>query len=140
MFYISEYLEEHREEYYDHLKGISDDDNWEAWIRFFLTAVDTQARRNVDKAQNILHLYNSMKQKISDSTHSQYALQALDSLFDLVIFKSSDFQKNSGIPKPSNARIIRTLRDENIIETLEEASGRKPAIYIFRSLIDIVNQ
>jgi hypothetical protein len=94
----------------------------------------------VDKAQNILHLYNSMKQKIVDSTHSQYALQALDSLFNLAIFKSSDFQKNSGIPNPSNARIIGTLRDENIIDTLEEASGRKPAIYIFRSLIDIVNQ
>jgi len=140
MFYISAFFEEHREEYYDHLKGISDDGNWEAWIRFFLTAVNTQARRNVDKAQNILQLYNSMKQKIVDSTHSQYALQALDSLFNLAIFKSSDFQKNSGIPKPSNARIIGTLRDENIIDTLEEASGRKPAIYIFRSLIDIINQ
>ncbi len=140
MFYISAYLEEHREAYYDHLKNISENDEWEEWIRFFLTAVDTQARKNTEKAQRILFLYNSMKQKIVDSTHSQYALQALDSLFNLGIFTTTDFQKNSGIPKPSNARIISTLRDENIIDTLEEASGRKPAIYIFRSLIDIINQ
>lgn len=140
MFYISAYLEKHREEYYDHLKGISENNEWEAWISFFLTAVDTQARSNTEKAQRILSLYNSMKQKIVDSTHSQYALQALDSLFNLGIFTTTDFQKNSGIPKPSNARIISTLRDEQIIDTLEGASGRKPAIYIFRSLIDIINQ
>lgn len=140
MFYISAYLEEHRDEYYDHLKGISDNNEWEAWICFFLTAVDTQARMNTEKAQRILHLYNTMKQVIVDITHSQYALQALDSLFHLGIFSTTDFQKNSGIPRPSNSRIISTLRDEKIIETLEEAGGRKPAIYIFRALIDIINE
>ncbi|MCC5906865.1 MAG: Fic family protein [Balneolaceae bacterium] len=140
MFYISAYLEKHREEYYDQLKGNSDNGEWENWIRFFLTAVDTQARLNTEKAQNIIYLYNSMKQKVVESTHSQYALPALDSLFNLGIFTSSDFQKNSGIPKPTNARIISTLREENIIDTLEESSGRKPAIYIFRSLIKIVSE
>jgi len=140
MFYISAFLEEHREEYYDRLKAISDVDDWESWIKFFLTAVNTQARRNTEKAQNILHLYQSMKQQIVESTHSQYALQALDSLFNLGIFTTTDFQKNSGIPKPTTARMISTLRDEKIIDTIEEASGRKPAIYIFRSLIDIINK
>jgi Fic family protein len=140
MFYVSAYMEENREEYYARLKDISDHDEWEEWIRFFLKAVDTQARRNTEKAQKILNLYNSLKLRIVESTHSQYALPALDSLFNLVIFTSSDFQKNSGIPKPSNARIIATLRNENMINTLEESSGRKPAIYIFQSLINIVSE
>ena len=38
MFYLSEYLENHREEYYQRLKGISVDGDWDGWIAFFLRA------------------------------------------------------------------------------------------------------
>lgn len=140
MFYISAYLEANRAEYYDKLKEISDNDSWEKWITFFLKAVIEQANRNTDKAQQILELYNNMKQKIVDYTHSQYALQALDCLFTVPIFSSRDFQKQSDIPKASAARIIKVLKEEDVIETLEEARGRKPAIYLFRRLIEIVNK
>jgi len=140
MFYISAYLEKHRDEYYDHLKAISDDGNWEEWIQFFLKAIDTQARANTEKARSILNLYEQMKQKVVESTHSQYALQSLDGIFTAPIFSSSEFKRFTGITKASSARILSTLRDEGIISILEEASGRKPAVYIFRELIDIVNQ
>ncbi|CAN5414885.1 hypothetical protein BH23BAC3_BH23BAC3_34550 [soil metagenome] len=140
MFFISAYLEKNRDEYYDHLKAISDHGQWEEWIAFFLEAVDKQARLNTDKAQKILRLYDQMKQRIVESTHSQYALQSLDGIFTAPIFSSSDFKKYTAIPKASSARMISTLREEEIITTLEEASGRKPADYIFKELIDIVNQ
>jgi len=35
MFYLSEYLENHRDEYYARLKAISSDDNWNDWLVFF---------------------------------------------------------------------------------------------------------
>jgi Fic family protein len=99
-----------------------------------------QARANTEKARSILNLYEQMKQKVVESTHSQYALQSLDGIFTAPIFSSSEFKRFTGIPKASSARILSTLRDEGIISILEEASGRKPAVYIFRELIDIVNQ
>ena len=40
MFYPSEYLESHRELYYERLRGISQDGDWTGWIEFFLDAVD----------------------------------------------------------------------------------------------------
>ena len=140
MFYISAFLEANRPEYYDKLKDISDNNSWEEWITFFLKAVINQANRNTDKAQQILELYNNMKQKIVDYTHSQYALQALDGLFTIPIFSSRDFQNHSDIPKASSARIINVLKDEGVITTIEEARGSKPALYQFQRLIDIVNQ
>ncbi len=39
MFYLSEYLESHRDEYYARLKGISAEGDWNGWIAFFLQAV-----------------------------------------------------------------------------------------------------
>lgn len=140
MFYISGYLESNRDEYYDRLKEITDNNKWEEWINFFLKAITIQSKENIDKAKQILELYNSMKQKIVESTHSQYALQALDALFTTPVFSTTHFQKNSNIPKPSSARIINSLKEEAIIHTIKEGRGNQPSVYVFDKLLQIVNE
>ena len=42
MFYVSEYMESNREEYYSRLKGISRDGDWTGWVEFFLDAVESR--------------------------------------------------------------------------------------------------
>jgi Fic family protein len=56
MFYMSEYLEEHRDIYYACLRGISRDDDWNGWIEFFLDAVVEQARANTARVRAMLAL------------------------------------------------------------------------------------
>jgi len=140
MFYISSYLESNRPEYYDKLKAISDENQWEEWISFFLGAIEIQAKKNIDKARAILALYEKLKADIVGHTHSQFSIQSLDCLFNLPIFSTSDFEKHSKIPRASVGRIIKQLNEAEIIEMLEKGSGRKPSVYIFRKLIDIVNR
>src|SRR3546814_350268 len=43
-FYLSDYLESHRDEYYDGLLVVSRAGDWTGWCVFFLTAVIAQAR------------------------------------------------------------------------------------------------
>jgi len=140
MFYISAFLESNREEYYDRLKAITEHNDWEGWILFFLQAVEVQAKRNISKARTILELYNKMKQDIPEIMHSQFSLQSLEFLFNMPVFTSMDYIHHSGVPKTSVSRLLIALRQKRIIEYLEEPAGRKPAVYIFRKLIDIVNQ
>ena len=66
MFYLSEYLESHRELYYARLRGISQDGDWTAWVEFFLDAVIQQARANTERVRGILELYGRMKQRVTD--------------------------------------------------------------------------
>src|SRR4030042_1620362 len=61
MFYLSSYLEEHRDEYYERLLAISRRNDWNGWIRFFLTAVRDQAGINAEKTRSITALYDRMK-------------------------------------------------------------------------------
>ena len=53
MFYISEYLEAHRDIYYARLRGISQAGDWNGWIEFFLGAIVEQARANTAKVRAI---------------------------------------------------------------------------------------
>ncbi len=137
MFYLSAYLERHRSEYYESLRIISEKGDWNQWIEFFLNGVKVQAMHNSNKVRDIMNLYEKMKAVIHDLTHSQYSFKIIDAMFDKPIFSTTDFIKTTGISKQSASKFLTALKEKELIAVLEEASGRKPAVYIFRQLINI---
>lgn len=136
-FYLSAYLERNRDEYYDRLLAVSRDGDWTGWCAFFLKALIAQAEENQNKAQQILALYRDRKDWIAKATRSQYAVRALDWMFDRPIFKTLDFIESSGIPTPTANRILRELRGQDFLKELRPASGRRPAILTFPALLNI---
>ena len=140
MFYLSEYLEEHRDIYYERLRAISEEKDWNGWIRFFLTAVVEQAEINSDKTRRILALYEKMKQEIPKIIRSQYGVQAIDALFDRPIFRSTEFIARSRIPKESAIRIINVLKETGVIRDIRPGRGRRAAVMIFPELIEITER
>ena len=138
MFYLSAYLEAHREEYCSRLNAISTDKDWTGWILFFLNAVNEQANVNINKAKSILDLYSAKKEKISRLTRSRYAIQTADTLFKIPFFTSTRFIAESKIPKMTAMRILQVLEKNEVIEVIRAASGSMPALYMFRKLVGIV--
>jgi Fic family protein len=137
MFYISEYLERHRDEYYERLLAVSRDNDWNGWCVFFLNVVQVQAEENLVKVRSILELYNRMKIRFPELTHSQYAIYALDWVFERPIFKSSDFMRSGNIPKPTAQRILNVLKKEVILKELTPASGSRAATLCYPELLNI---
>lgn len=137
MFYLSEYLEMHREDYYGSLQRISQRGDWDAWIAFFLTAVVEQAERNATKVRQTLELYEQMKAEISEATHSQHSIHLLDAIFDRPVFQTSDIVRRTKLPKQTVMPLLRKLKDAGALTTVREASGRRPAILAFPRLLTI---
>lgn len=99
MFYLSGYLDSHREEYIQRLRALSEDPPaWNDWFSFFLTALIEQARENADKARAVMDLYERLKVRVLELTHSQYAVPMLDVLFARPILRSSDFESQPRMP------------------------------------------
>ncbi|WP_029733546.1 Fic family protein [Deferrisoma camini] len=136
-FYISAYFEARRDAYYDALLAVSRDDDWTGWCRFFLEAARVQAEDNLAKAEAILRLYEEMKRRIPRLTRSQYAIHALDWIFERPIFRSTDFVVAARIPEPTARRFLGVLRKEGVIEEIAQGRGRRPAILAFPALINI---
>src|SRR3546814_13629089 len=88
-FYLSAYLERHRDEYYARLLAVSRDDDWTGWCAFFLQALITQADENPEKALAILAVYDRIKNWIVEATPSQYGVRALDWFFHPQIVRAS---------------------------------------------------
>jgi len=138
MFYISEYFDDHRDTYVDSLRRISNENDWESWILFFLDALKTQAERNNDKAVQVLNLYKEMRDRMVNLTKSPYALKVLDSLFTAPIFRTADFIKFSGLEPKSAHRIISKLKSEKILITIQKHSGRTSEVLVFDQLYQII--
>lgn len=137
MFYLSEYLETNRQEYYDRLLAVSSQDDWTGWCRFFLDAVEKQARENEAKTRRILALYDERKRWIVGATHSQYAIAALDFLFSQPIFSASSFVTAARIPAPTARRILKLLRDKGMLTVLREPRGQVPGVLAFSELLNV---
>lgn len=137
-FYVSGHLEENKDLYINTMRNVSENGDWESWCNFFLEAVEQQAIRNLSIAENIRNLYEEMKKIFSETLSSKWSVNALDFVFTNPVFRNNRFTSNSGIPSASAARFTRALLDNDIIVTLEEASGRRPALYSFEPLLKLV--
>ncbi len=137
MFYISAYFEARRAEYYEGLLAISRDDEWTGWCRFFLKAVLAQAEENLTKVRGILDLYENMKRRVTDATRSQYAVYALDWIFEHPIFNSVSFATNAGIPVRTARRLLAKLGDHGILQVLRPPNGRRGTILAFPDLLNV---
>ncbi len=140
MFYISEYLELHRDEYIARLRAIGQEDNaWNQWIEFFLRAMNEQAAINTAKAREMLNLYDRMKERVRKLTHSQYAVPLLDMMFEQPLFHSTHikFPDDSGPSRQAIAGLLRKLREAGILKVLSEGGGRRPHVLAFAELINL---
>jgi Fic family protein len=138
MFYMSEYLEEHRDEYYDRLLAVTDRGDWHAWISFFLNALISQAESNLNKVRAIRELYEGTKHRVIDLTHSQFAMGAVDAFFGQPVISSTVFAERAGFANRVTANnMLRQLEAHGVISQIREGSGRTPAVYALTDLINV---
>ena len=137
-FYISGYFEEHKDEYIDIMRNVSANQAWNEWIKFFLIAVDKQAIKNLEIAENIQNLYEDMKGNFAEILSSKWSVNALDFVFTNPVFRNNRFTNNAGIPAPTAAKFTKKLIDIGYLSTRQEASGRRPALYSFEPLMKLV--
>jgi len=136
-FYLSEYLELNRDEYYERLLGVSQSNDWTGWCVFFLSAIIGQAETNQRRTSAILRLYNEKKEWITNATRSQFGVRALDWFFNRPIFRTSDFVATVDIPRATANRIVKVARDGGLLVDVRPSSGRRAAVLAFVELLKV---
>ena len=137
-FYISEFLESHRDEYYSRLQRISRNGEWDEWNVFFLNAVIKQADLNIAKVKKIIALYSELQDRVRMITKSKYAQELVDVIFARPVLGVKDLIERSKVPKATAHKLIKLLLDAKILVVLKEGAGRRPSILSNYQLLDIV--
>lgn len=64
LLYVSLFFKYHRDEYYALLQGVRTQGDWEAWLKFFLTAVKTTAEQGVTTARSLHEMMQEDRTRI----------------------------------------------------------------------------
>lgn len=137
-FYISGYLEEQRNHYLDLMRNVSATNDWTSWCVFFLEALEKQAIKNLMVSENIRQLYEEMKVKFRKLLGTQWHINALDFIFTNPVFRNNKFTSSSGIPASTAAKFTRLMLDNKILRQIGEPSGRRPGLYAFEPLMELL--
>ncbi len=136
--YVSEFFERNRNNYYQYLRNITEKGDWNNWIKYFLLAVTSQAETNTKRAKQVANLYEELKYTIQQVTKTKASIQIQDFLFSKIMFQTPDFTVASGLSKPHSARVLKNLMKHDIVKIISPAKGRRPAIYGFAGLVEII--
>lgn len=137
--YLSEFFEEHRQDYYDLLRGVSERGDWESWLAFFLRGISIQAHKAQETCQNVLNLHEELRLKAHE-LQSRYAHDFLDALFVNPFFTSRTIRLTSGIKNTKTLfGLIGKFKAAGIIEDTT-AWKRRNKIYRFKALLEILEK
>lgn len=75
LLYLSPYLFEHRQEYYDRLFAVSARSDWAGWLAFILRAVASQAQSSVATAQRLIALEGEWRLRLEEGSATPTALR-----------------------------------------------------------------
>ena len=138
LLYLSLYLKENRESYYDCLQRIRTDGDWEGWLRFYLRGVERVAVQATSTAGNIIQLFESDRRRIHESGKSAGTALRVHELF-----KQRPIQTVSllvdvfGISKPTAAAALAKLESLGIVR--EESGRRRGRYFAYRRYIEVLN-
>lgn len=122
LLYLSVYLNENRQDYYELLNYVRDSGDYEAWIRFFLRGVRDVSQEATETARAILQMREKHLDRVRAEVSSPHAPRLLDFLMDMPAVTANVASQQLDVAYPTANRIIGSLVD---IDILEEITGRK---------------
>ncbi len=144
MFYLSSYLENNRDNYYDKLNSIHKHNQWNEWISFFLEAIYQQAQENIRRAKAINRLFSLLQDNFRQITHSEYSQMLLESIFESPIFTKPLIikkmqQKEESIQTSTIRNLLNQITNSELITLSKKGSGRKPDLFQLHDLLLIAS-
>lgn len=139
LLYLSLYLKENRDTYYDHLQRIRTEGAWEPWLQFFLEGVVTVASSTTEATQRIVQMVERDRRKIQTlGRAAATALRVHEHAVRYVVVRAKTAAEVLGLTGPPVYSAIARLEDAGI---LREATGRQRGkLYVYNEYLALLNE
>lgn len=137
VLYLSSYIVKYKTEYYQLLRGVTENNNWHDWVMYILTALSETALLTTSKIRSMIALKEKYEQKMKEALGSSYSHELLQLMFTFPYLKIELLEKK-GIAHRQTASIwLKKLVDANIL--VPEKKGRTTYFINYR-LMEIISQ
>lgn len=140
ILYLSDYLERHRNSYYNELTNARDNNDLSGWLKFFLKGVIETAQNGVNTFSLLMKLQQDDETLIKNNmgSRSANALNVVNQLYKDPIITASSVSKLLDITPASSYSLLASLLEIGIIE--EITGAKRGRIYAHSKYIRIFSQ
>lgn len=139
VLFISHYILEHRDEYYEKLRAVTSKNEWNDWILFILTATTVQAKYTCEILEKIRKAIQSVKETLKADVSKVYTSELVDFLFSRAYFTQKNFEEYLSKSPMTARKYLQILQDHRIIIKSKQ-TGKNRYLYITPKYINILRQ
>ena len=139
LMYLSGFLKQHQSEYYRRLSCIRTEGDWEAWVRFFLQAVQSAARQSEEAVVAVASLVtNDRKRLLALPKANAISYRLFERLPTMPRFTVDRVCQTLDTTFPTASAAIKLLEDLGMVK---ELSGlKKNRTYSYAAYIDLLSR
>lgn len=132
ILYLSGYLIENRAEYYSHLRTVTENNQWNDWILFMLTAIE----RTAIEARDLIFATRDLLQGAIETARNEmskgYSKELIEIIFRKPYTRISDVMESMNLSRDASSDYLAILADIGLLE--RHPVGRE-VLYLNRPLL-----
>jgi len=135
ILYLSRFIIRNKKAYYQKLQDVRDNDSWEAWLLYMISAVEETAYQTIRLVNEIKKEMMTMKNLLRDN-YKFYSQELLNHLFKQPYTKIAFLQKDLGVSRVTASAYLNRLAKDNVIIKFKLG---KTNYYINTALMNVLN-
>ena len=116
VLYLSSYIIKYKAEYYQLLRGVTENSNWQDWIMYILTALIETAKQTTVKIRSMLSLKDDTEQKMKKVLGASFSNELLQLMFTLPYLKIELLEKKDIAHRQTASTWLKKLVDADILK------------------------
>ncbi len=114
ILYLSNYIIKHKQDYYQLLQKVRDENSWEEWLLFMITGVEQTAKETIELIIKIKELMLDYKHRLRDN-YKFYSQELLNNLFKHPYTKIEFVVNDLGVSRLTAANYLNKLADDKML-------------------------
>jgi Fic family protein len=137
ILYLSSFIIKNKSKYYELLRNVTKNDEWEEWILFILKGIELTAKETIVKIKKIKNLLDKTIEHIKEKLPKFYSKELVELLFENPYCKVEFLVNELGIERKAASRYLHQISEIGILEL--KKIGREN-IFINIELMEILKK
>lgn len=133
--FLSEYIIEHKDKYYEGLRSVTENNDWSTFILYMMDMVETTAIKGLDRLESVVQLMETTGQEIKEKLPKVYSKYLVEVIFKLPYTKRQNLiDIGLGTPK-TVGNYLMALEEKGFLKSVRVG---KEKLYLNPALMNIL--
>ena len=119
ILFLSGYINQNRAEYYRLLRDVTIKGNWKAWVKYILTAIETQSLETTSTVIKIRDLMQNYREKIKSKLPKIYTADLVEFIFTYPFYNQKIMMESLSISRKTSALYFSLLEENGFVVSMK---------------------